>query len=135
MASLRSKVETALVSALSGLGADVYPGIASDDKVLPLITVRAVSAVSDFHNGQGLANGNFVVTVELTVRDRAATDSTFDDICLAVRGVVQTDEFPASLTSAGFTVFGVAGLDRVEWGTDGEAWTETRTMEIACCES
>jgi hypothetical protein len=132
MASLRSKIETALVSALSGLGADVYAGIAIDDKVLPRIVISARSAEEDMPN-----SGNYRVTFEIEVRDNAGPDSTFDAICEAVRAVVKTDEFASGLTStaAGLHVWGISAPERVEWGTSGDAWTETRTIEIICCPS
>lgn len=129
MASLRSKVEGALTGALAGLGATVYAGTGSDDKVLPCIIARAASAREDFAN-----SGNYIVTCEITVKDTAASTSTFDTICDSVRAVIKTDVFAAALSGTDFTVFGVAAEDRVEWGTDGDSWTETRTIEIACCE-
>ena len=130
MASLRSKIETALAAALAGVGADVYQGIAADDKVLPCIIVRAVSAEEDMVN-----SGNYRVVCEITVKDNAGSDSTFDGLCEAVRAVVKTDEFASGLTSDGLHVWGVAAAESVEWGTSGEAWTETRQIEIICAPS
>lgn len=127
MASLRSLVETALASALSGVTANIYTGIDSDDKALPCVICRAVSAEDSDPRG-----GRYIVTCEITTKDNAASDSTFDDICQAVKVIVDGSGLATSLTSSTLFVYGLAASSRVEWGTSGDAWTETRQIQIEC---
>lgn len=125
MASLRSLVETALASALSGVTTNIYTGIDSDDKQLPCVICRAVSAEDVEPLG-----GRMIVTCEIITKDNAAGDSGFDDICQSVKAIVDASNFAASLTSSGLFVYGLAASSRVEWGVSGEAWTETRQIQI-----
>ena len=127
MASLRSKIESALVAALDGVTNNIYPGMSAEEKALPCVIARAVSAEDYDPNA-----GRYLVTVEITVKDSAADASDFDDICEAVKQLTDASGFAASITNADLVVYGLASPARVEWGTDGDCWTETRTIQIAC---
>lgn len=128
MASLRSRVESALSSALAGItGANIYTGIDSDNKVLPCIICRAVSAEDVDPRG-----GRYIVTCEVITKDNAASDSTFDALCQSVSDILDASTLSASLTSATLFVYGLSASSRAEWGTSGDAWTETRQIQIEC---
>jgi len=127
MASLRSKVEAALVAALDGVTNNIYSGMGSEDKVLPCVIARAVSAEDADPNG-----GRYLVTCEITTKATAGHDSDFDDTCEAVKDITDAAGFIASLETADLFVYGFSGPSRVEWATDGDSWTETRTIQIEC---
>jgi len=127
MASLRSKVEASLVAAFDGVTNNIYSGMGSEDKALPCVIARAVSAEDYDPNA-----GRYLVTCEITAKATAGHDSDFDDICEAVKQLTDASGFAASISNADLVVYGLAAPSRVEWGTDGDSWTETRTIQIAC---
>ena len=127
MASLRSLVESALASALSGVTANIYTGIDSDDKELPCVICRAATCEDADPRG-----GRYIVTCEIIIKDNAADDSTFDAITQAVKVIVDSSTLPTSLTNSSLFVYGFAASSVVEWGANGEAWTETRKIQIEC---
>lgn len=127
MASLRSKVEAAFVAALDGVTNNIYTGIGSEDKLLPCVICRAVSAEDVTAQG-----GASTVTVEVTIKATAIADSEFDAICEAVKQEMDDANFYTELNTADLIVYGLASTSRVEWGNDGDSHTETRTIQIAC---
>lgn len=126
MASFRTRIETALVTAFSAACANIYPGTESREKILPCLIVRAVSAEDITPLG-----GRFLVTCEITVKADAASPD-FDTICAAVKSISDAPGFAASLTSSTLFVYGIGGTSRVEWGTEGDSWTESRTLALEC---
>lgn len=127
MASLRSKVEAAFVAALDGVTNNIYTGISAEEKVLPCVICRAVSA-EDIAAQGGVSN----VTVEVTTKATANADSEFDTICEAVKQEMDASDFYTQLNTSDLCVYGLASTSRVEWGNDGDSHTETRTIQIAC---
>ena len=113
---------------MSGIsGASIYTGIDSDDKALPCIICRAVSSEDSDPRG-----GRYIVTCEITTKDNAADDSTFDALCEDVADVLDSSTLASVLTSSSLFVYGLAASSRAEWGTSGDAWTETRQIQIEC---
>lgn len=134
MASLRSKLETALKTKLDDLVAgDCFKGISSDDKVLPCIIVRSVKATRSFNSANG-GDGpcNWIVQLEIITEDNASAESGFDDLADAVHSRCDTDGFSQSLSGDGLTVYGFTEPDQIEWTTNGESWMQTITKTIEC---
>ena len=128
MASLRSLVESRLVSALSSITtANIYAGQTNTDKQLPCIICTALRADEMMKD-----SGNYDVTVSITIKGLAANIAAYDTICESVRSLIATDQFVTDLNAANFKVWGVAGQEQVEWGDDGDALTETKTLILAC---
>lgn len=127
MASLRSLVETALATALDGVCDNIYIGIDSEDKVLPCVICRAASCEDVEPTG-----GRYLVTCEIIVKDNAADDSTFDDITQSVKAIIDSSTIASAMTGEELFVYGVASASSVEWGYSGEAWVETRKIQIEC---
>ena len=127
MASLRSLVESALVTALDAVTTNVYAGFGTDDKALPCVICRAVSA-----EDAAVSGGRYVVTCQITTKDNAGSSSTFDTICESVKAVLDSSTLITSLNSASLYVYGFAASSSVQWDVDGDAWTETRVVQIEC---
>jgi len=127
MASLRSLVESALVTALSSVTTNVYAGFGTSDKALPCVICRAVSAEDVVASG-----GRYIVTCHITTKDNAGSSSTFDDISQSVKVLLDSSTLITSLTSSSLYVYGFAASSSVQWDTDGDAWMETRTIQIEC---
>lgn len=125
MASLRSKIETALVAALDGVTNNIYKGISTEDKAGPCVIVRAVSAEDVVPYA-----GRYLATCEVIVK--AHDETEFDTICEAVAVKTDTSDFVTNMTTSDLYVYGFAESSIVEWGTDGDQLTETRRIQIEC---
>lgn len=127
MASLRSKVEAALFAAFDDCADNLYAGVGAEDKLLPCVIVAAKSSEVAF-----IGTGRHSVICEITVKCNAGSDTDFDTICAAVDDIVDGPTLATSLTTDDLFVYGLESSPRTDWGTDGDAWTHTRTIQIAC---
>lgn len=128
MATLRSSIESALVSHLTAeaVGATAYPGLSSGDKALPCVIckVRKLSEEPAF-------SGNFNALIELEVAAKPSDDD-FDDICSAVELAVWNGDLPGDLQgyASGVTVFGFASPLDIEYPEDEDVFRAVFSFEL-----
>ena len=132
MASLFSKLETALVAAFNDLSpGKVYAGTSAGDKVFPCIICAAVRAVQPHRSAIG-GPANYLVQCIISVKDNAGADSTFDDIADAVHSRTAAYGFAPSLSDSALTVFGETEPAQIERETHGDAWVQNITITVEC---
>jgi hypothetical protein len=129
MASLRSQIETALVSHLTSaaVGATVYPGLSAGDKVLPCVIAKVRKLTEE-----PIASGNFNAALEISVEANPDSNGTFDAICTAVETAIWNDELDDDLNAldADLTVHGLASGLEIEFPTDPDIFQAVFTFEI-----
>lgn len=132
MASLRQLVESAFKKYLdaSSIGATVYEGFDDENKALPCVVVRAVSAEEE-----PMQSGNYNVQVAITIKALAG-DSNFNSICEAVRDYtwIESEDLGTQLAQheSDLTCWGASAAHRQEWDITSDAWTETQTITVYC---
>ena len=122
-----------MVNALADLVAgDCYLGTSAGEKVLPCIICSAVRAAQPFKNALGAGPANYLIEVEITVKDNASAGSTFDDLADSVHSRTAAAGFAASLSDDGLTIFGETEPAQIVRSVDGDVWIQTITLTMEC---